>query len=144
MYPERQRELLARINAHRRAGRSTDEAEATMMIATATYTDPERLDAERSLLDRAPTVVGLSGLLPTNGSYATVDVGGASVIVTRDRDGRVCAMFNVCRHRGAEITVGCGETARLACPYHGWTYHLDGTSAARRRAEYLTERPPKR
>jgi len=141
MYAERQRELLARINAHRRAGRSTDEAEMPMTVATATYTDSEPFDAERRLLDRAPTVVGLSGLLPTNGSYATVDVGGASVIVTRDLDGRVCAMFNVCRHRGAEITVGCSEAARLACPYHGWTYHLDGTSAARRRAEYFDGTP---
>ena len=141
MHAERQGELLARINAHRRAGRATDEADATMRVATATYTDPGRLATERSLLDRAPTIVGLSGLLPTNGSYATVDVGGASVIVTRCRDGRVSAMFNVCRHRGSEITVGCGETARLTCPYHGWTYHLDGTSAARRRPEYFDGTP---
>ncbi len=141
MRPERQRELLARVNAHRRAGRSTDEAEATMTVPTATYTDPDRLAAERRLLSSAPTVVGLSGLLPTNRSYATVDVGGSSVIVTRNSDGHVSAMFNVCRHRGSEITSGCGEAARLACPYHGWTYHLDGTSAARRRDEYFDGAP---
>ncbi len=141
MRPEQQRELLARVNAHRRAGRATDEAEATMPVSTATYTDPDRLAAERRVLSSAPTVVGLSGLLPTNRSYATVDVGGSSVIVTRNSDGHVSAMFNVCRHRGSEITSGCGEAARLACPYHGWTYHLDGTSAARRRDEYFDGAP---
>ena len=49
MYAERQRALLARIHAHRRAGRSTDEAEMPMTVAIATYTD--RLDAELELVD---------------------------------------------------------------------------------------------
>ena len=82
-------------------------------------------------------MVGLSGLLPEKGSYATVDVGGRSVILTRDEQGQAAAMLNVCRHRGAEITNGCGKASVLQCPYHGWTYRLDGTGAARRRADHF-------
>ena len=131
--------LLDRIQAHRTAGRSTDEAAATMQLPTAAYTDPDRLAAERDLLHRRATVVGLSGLLPGPNTWATVQVGDRSVIVTRDTAGEVHAMLNVCRHRGAELTAGCGEGAILRCPYHGWTYHLDGRTAARRRSEYFVD-----
>jgi Rieske 2Fe-2S family protein len=66
---------------------------------------------------------------------AVVDVVGESVLVTRDRDGRLHAAYNVCRHRGAQLVpVVPGEepppacSARsLRCPYHSWTYALDGS-----------------
>ncbi len=99
------------------------------------------------MLATTPTVAGLSGLVPTVGSYATVEIGGRSVIVTRGAPtaaaprGVVSAMLNVCRHRGAELTNGCGEASMLTCPYHGWTYRLDGTAAARRRPEHFADLP---
>jgi phenylpropionate dioxygenase-like ring-hydroxylating dioxygenase large terminal subunit len=133
--------LIDRINAHRSAGRGTDMADASWQVPVSTYTDPERFDAERRLLRTLPTVVGLSGLVPEPNSYATVGVGDVSVIVTRGPDGEVAAMLNVCRHRGAQVTEGCGRAARLACPYHGWTYQVDGAPAARRRDEYFTDQP---
>ena len=49
------------------------------------------------------------------------------IVVTRDRDGELRAFLNVCRHRGAVLTDGCGERATLQCHYHAWTYELDGT-----------------
>ena len=65
----------------------------------------------------------------------TVDVVGESVLVTRDQDGRLHASYNVCRHRGAQVRpldagsedagVACSVSA-LRCPYHSWTYGLDG------------------
>lgn len=133
--------LIERIQAHQRTGRGTDTAPASYRLPTSTYTSCERLAAERRLLRRAPTVAGLSGLVPEPGSYATVAIGDVSVILTRTGNGQVAAMLNVCRHRGAELTAGCGRAARLSCPYHGWTYHLDGTSAARRRNEYFDDVP---
>ena len=134
--------LLDRIQAHRAAGRATDEAPATMQLATTAYTDPHRFAAERQLLHQRPALVGLSGLVPGPNTWATVDVGDRSVIVTRGADGEVAAMLNVCRHRGAEVTTGCGSGPTLMCPYHGWTYHLDGSSAARRRSEYFVDVDP--
>jgi phenylpropionate dioxygenase-like ring-hydroxylating dioxygenase large terminal subunit len=132
-----QQALIDRIAVHRAAGRGTDVAPGVMRVPIAAYTDPDRLTRERRLIGDAPAVVGLSGLVPAPRSYATVDVGDSSVIVTRDDDGEVRAMLNVCRHRGAEVTHGCGTAARLACPYHGWVYGLDGRGISRRRGEHF-------
>ncbi len=137
MTPERQQALIDRINRHRESPRSTDAMPTAMRVPTAVYTDPERLRAERDLLATTPNLVGLSGLLPETNTYATVDVADRSVLLTRDDDGVVSAMLNVCAHRGAEVATGCGAAARLTCPYHGWTYRLDGQLSARRRREYF-------
>jgi phenylpropionate dioxygenase-like ring-hydroxylating dioxygenase large terminal subunit len=54
-------------------------------------------------------------------------LGGESVLVTRTADGEIAAMLNVCRHRGARmIDDRCGTLKRVVCPYHQWTYDLDG------------------
>lgn len=134
--------LLDRINAHRIAGRGTDTADGAWQQHVSAYTCPDRLATERELLTSVPTVVGLSGLLPEPGSVATTMLGDAPVVLTRDTDGEVAAMLNVCRHRGAEVATGCGSTALLTCPYHGWTYRLDGSLAARRRPEHFGELEP--
>jgi phenylpropionate dioxygenase-like ring-hydroxylating dioxygenase large terminal subunit len=141
MDPQTQTALIDRIQAHRAAGRGTDTAPASMLLPTSAYTDAERFDRERQLLAATPGVAGLSGLLPGPNTHATVEIGDRSVIVTRDSDGDIHAMLNVCRHRGAEVTHGCGQGARLRCPYHGWTYELDGTSAARRGEDHFDDRP---
>jgi phenylpropionate dioxygenase-like ring-hydroxylating dioxygenase large terminal subunit len=132
-----QQALIDRIVTHQAAGRGTDVAEAVLHVPITAYTDPDRLEHERRLIGGAPAVVGLSGLVPRPRSFATVDIGEHSVIVTRDDDGAVHAMLNVCRHRGAEVANGCGAAARLVCPYHGWAYGLDGSGISRRRAEHF-------
>jgi phenylpropionate dioxygenase-like ring-hydroxylating dioxygenase large terminal subunit len=136
-----QQALIDRIDAHRAAGRGTDVADSVMRVPTTAYTDPDRAERERRLIGDAPAIVGLSGLVPEPRSYATVDIGDHSVVVTRDDDGLVHAMLNVCRHRGAEVTAGCGSAARLTCPYHGWVYALDGSGVSRRRAEHFDGEP---
>ncbi|MDJ0767149.1 MAG: aromatic ring-hydroxylating dioxygenase subunit alpha [Ilumatobacter sp.] len=133
--------LIERIQAHRTAGRGTDTAPTSMLLPTTAYTERERFDRERRLLVTTPTIVGLSGLLPEPNTHATVEIGDRSVIVTRDTGGDVHAMLNVCRHRGAEVAHGCGAAARLRCPYHGWTYELDGALAARRGDQHFDDRP---
>lgn len=139
MQLERQQELIGRISAHRQASRSTDTAPSSMRVPVNVFTDPQRLDDERQLLTVAPNLVGLSGLLPEPNTHATVDIAGRSILLTRDQEGDVAAMLNVCAHRGARIASSCGEGARLTCPYHGWTYHLDGRLAARRRSEFFVD-----
>lgn len=70
--------------------------------------------------------------LASPGSFRTVDVGRENVIVIRGRDEALRAFLNVCRHRGARLcTQPAGEVRRtLQCPYHAWTYGLDGTLTA--------------
>jgi Rieske 2Fe-2S family protein len=61
------------------------------------------------------------------GNYLTVQIGDYPVVVVRDRDSTLHAFHNTCRHRGSRIcSAERGTAARLVCPYHQWTYHLDG------------------
>jgi Rieske 2Fe-2S family protein len=60
-------------------------------------------------------------------AFTVVDVAGESVILLRDEEGGVRAFFNVCRHRGARLCDGLGRLPRaIRCPYHAWSYGLDG------------------
>lgn len=135
--PAQDRKLLDRIQAHQLAGRGTDVADGPRVQPVSHYVGTGHLVEERSMMASTPTVAGLSGLIPEEGSFATVEVGGRSVIITRAEGGDVAAMLNVCRHRGAEVASGRGQATLLRCPYHGWTYRLDGTGAARRRTAYF-------
>ena len=64
-------------------------------------------------------------------AFRVVDVVGESVILVRDRDGTLRAFLNACRHRGARLCDGSGPAGRrLVCPYHAWSYRLDGSLAA--------------
>jgi phenylpropionate dioxygenase-like ring-hydroxylating dioxygenase large terminal subunit len=90
------------------------------------YTDPEILRREQEQIFRSAwQYVGHTGQLASPGYFAT-RVGRTPVVVTRDRDGVLRGFVNVCRHRG--FTVAEGEQSRetLQCPYHAWTYGLDG------------------
>lgn len=67
------------------------------------------------------------------GDYLTVQIGEYPVLVVRDRDGKIRAFHNSCRHRGARICAEVrGNAPRLVCPYHQWTYRLDGELMAPR------------
>lgn len=65
--------------------------------------------------------------LRETGSFVTADIVGEPVIVVRDKDGKIAAFSNVCRHRGAQLLNGCGVAKAIVCPYHTWAYNLDGT-----------------
>jgi len=78
-----------------------------------------------------PLCVGLSGLIPHPGSFATHDLSGLPIILTRGDDGRARAFLNVCRHRGARVAEACGTTRAFTCPYHAWSYNLDGRLVGR-------------
>ncbi len=92
------------------------------------YTDPDfyKLDLEH-IWYREWVFVGHDCELPKAGSYITVQIGDYPVIVVRDSQGGIRAFHNTCRHRGSRIcTAEKGTAARLVCPYHQWTYDLDG------------------
>ena len=78
------------------------------------------------------TCVGREGDLEGTGAQRAVKVGAAGVLLVRGTDGRVRAFANTCRHRGHEL-LGVGEQATrrtVLCPYHAWTYDLDGSLRA--------------
>ena len=88
-----------------------------------------RRERERIFL-HAWQLVGRSEELPAPGDYRCTETAGGSVIVLRDDAGEVRAFANTCRHRGARLLDGAGKCARIVCPYHGWTYALDGSLRA--------------
>lgn len=66
--------------------------------------------------------------VPAPGDYMTFELGPDSIMVLRDRDGALRAYHNVCRHRAARLVEGQGHCGNsITCPYHGWTYNLDGS-----------------
>ena len=78
------------------------------------------------MLLASPQLVGYVSELPRPGTYCTKTVMGRSILLTRAADGAVRAFDNVCLHRQSRIADGCGAARRLACPYHSWTYDLNG------------------
>lgn len=80
-----------------------------------------------TLFAREWLFAGLTCEIPTRGSYFTFNVGTNPVLVIRDQNGGVRAFHNVCRHRGSRLcTQERGKVAKLVCPYHNWTYEVDG------------------
>lgn len=72
--------------------------------------------------------VGPSCEIPKTGNYVTLEIGEYSVIVVRGADKEIRAVHNSCRHRGARIcSAARGSAPKLVCPYHQWTYELDGS-----------------
>jgi len=94
------------------------------------YCDPELLSREfERIFARQWLLAGREAQLAEPGDYLTQRIGSESVLVVRGRDGALRAFYNVCRHRGSELCAA--EAGRfdqaIRCPYHAWTYGLDGT-----------------
>jgi len=97
------------------------------------YVDDDVFDWElRHVFERAWVCVGRASELSVPGAQRAEQVGRSSVMLVRDRDGELRAFANICRHRGHEL-LACGEsTVRgvVQCPYHAWSYELDGSLRA--------------
>ena len=91
------------------------------------YTDTQVLAAETSgLLRQSWLGVGRADEWRDPGDYSTFELAGAPLIMLRDDDRGLRAFANTCRHRGTRLLDGSGNAARIRCPFHGWTYGLDG------------------
>ena len=105
----------------------TDLGQVVWREPTANYICEARLALE---LERAfrPSATPFcpSAALAKPGSYVARIAAGVPLLVVRGADGVVRAFRNACRHRGAEVSRGCGEAKAFTCPYHAWTYGLDG------------------
>jgi choline monooxygenase len=92
------------------------------------YVDPRIFELERStVFARSWQAVGRVDQLREPGRYITGELAGERILVIRGNDEVLHGFFNVCRHHAAAvITKAEGRTETLRCPYHGWTYNLDG------------------
>ncbi|HEY7380533.1 MAG TPA: aromatic ring-hydroxylating dioxygenase subunit alpha [Gaiella sp.] len=100
------------------------------------YVDPSVLVLEReSIFGRTWQYVARSDQVAHPGSFVAARAGHVPVVVVRGRDERLRAFVNVCRHRGSLVCEGEGRRESLQCPYHAWTYDLDGSLRAAPRSD---------
>ncbi|WP_407048068.1 aromatic ring-hydroxylating dioxygenase subunit alpha [Methyloraptor flagellatus] len=113
------RELLANVSV---------PFEAARAMPPRVYTSEEFLKSElETVFSRDWVCVGRASALGKPGDYLTYELAGEPIIVLRDTSGQLRAMSNVCRHRMSTMLEGCGNKRSIVCPYHGWTYNLDGS-----------------
>jgi choline monooxygenase len=101
--------------------------EAGHSLPAAWYAEPAQLAREQErIFRRSWQYAGRAEQVAAPGSYLTAQAGPVPLAVVRDRDGVLRALVNVCRHRGHPVLDGAGTCSSLQCPYHAWTYDLDG------------------
>ena len=109
-----------------RAGYDADPARSYSLNKTA-YTEARWAEIDRdAIFRRSWQWVCHIEKLREPGSYVVVDIAGQPVAVLRDREGVLRAFYNACKHRAHELLSGEGQVSRIMCPYHAWTYRLDG------------------
>ncbi len=115
----RRQALLARLAQRRRDG----------PLAGDFYCGAEAFEADLDLIwYREWLFAGHDGELASPGDYLTLQVGAYPILIIRGNDGEVRAFHNTCRHRGSRLcSAAHGHSPRIVCPYHAWTYRLDGS-----------------
>lgn len=127
--PNRSQTVATAIDPARVAGARRPLSRATTLPPEA-FTSPEIYEQEfDTIFLREWICAGRADQIPQPGDYFTLDLLGDKLVVVRDSDGAIRVLSRVCRHRAAEIVRGAGNTRSFRCPYHAWTYRLDGTLA---------------
>ena len=82
----------------------------------------------KNIFSKQWVFVGHISRIPNHGDYFLFNIAKESIIIVRDKDNLIHAHYNVCRHRGSQICLeNEGNSKALICPYHAWTYNLDGS-----------------
>ncbi len=116
------RRMIANILAD-----TTDLGSSTFVGDGSVFTDHGRFELEQEVLfRRTPQVIAWAGDVSEPGDIIARQVAGVPVLVTRHQDGELYAFLNACSHRGMMLCDGASNGRRLTCPYHGWTYDLQG------------------
>ena len=122
--------------------RGTPQQGAPAQLEVGRYLEPQRLEAELALMRRGPVILGHASELPRSGRLALERL-GLPLLLSRDAAGAVHGHYNVCRHRGMRLVeAGPAEPCRnFVCPYHGWTYALDGSLSGLPHREMFEQLP---
>ena len=114
----------------RAAGNSAGPSATSRRVPVGVYTDQARFEQERELLFRKqPVIIAHESQIPEPGDAIVFDWLGLPLLTVRDKNGDIGTFMNVCRHRGMRLVQDEGQTClrSMVCPYHQWTYGLDGT-----------------
>ena len=111
---------------------TTADAGGIMRVPMSDFTCPQLFAQEQDVFFRnTPLCMGLSSALPGPNTYWSDNATGVPILMVRDSEGRFRAYANVCRHRGGRIVPeGRGSKDRFTCPFHAWTYGIDGSLLA--------------
>jgi phenylpropionate dioxygenase-like ring-hydroxylating dioxygenase large terminal subunit len=102
--------------------------EQARAMPASVYTSQEFLAQElEHIFSREWFCAGRASSLSKPGDYMTLELAGQPVMVIRDHDGTLRAQSNVCLHRMSTLLTGSGNTKAIVCPYHAWSYNLDGS-----------------
>lgn len=116
--------LLEILNSLEPSAREVDEA---ISLPPACYTSEEWFEFERrAVFDREWVCLGHASLIPKPGDYYSITMNDDPLLVLRAKDGSVRVMSAVCQHRGHVLGDARGNTDTFTCPFHGWSYDLDG------------------
>jgi Rieske 2Fe-2S family protein len=126
--PALPRSVVVNQQAIERAYELLSRHEADWSLEQPFYLDPQIFDLEMALFfKRRWLFAAMACEIPHAGAWLRVDIGRDSVILVRRKDGGIGAFHNTCRHRGSRICLEeRGSASRLVCPYHQWTYDLNG------------------
>ena len=106
---------------------SVGPVDEARLLPPVLYTSPEFYEFERrAIFQRDWLCVGRTDQLAEPGDFRSISIAGEPLIAVRDSDGELRVISAVCRHRGMVIVEGSGNCRRFTCPYHHWTYGLDG------------------
>ena len=105
-----------------------DPLDHAWTIPSPWYFDPQVAALEQQgVFGKMWQMAGRADQVRSNGSFFTADVAGEPIVVARGEDGQLRAFYNVCRHHAAAVvTEAQGLAKQFRCPYHGWTYGIDG------------------
>ena len=128
--------------AARTAGEAAGPAACTRRIPVTAYIDQAQFEREHErLFLQRPLIVGHASQIPLAGDALVYDWLGLPLMTVRDKAGEIGTFMNVCRHRGMRLVQEQGQTSlrSLVCPYHQWTYGLDGALRNIPRSESFTD-----
>ena len=125
------------------SGHHPDPSQSLSLSAEA-YTDPRWHQVDlQEIISKTWQWVCHAEKLRNPGSFVTVEIAGKPIAIVRDREGTLRAFYNVCKHRAHRLLSGEGNAAKIMCPYHAWTYRLDGTLLRAPHTENLKDFDPK-
>lgn len=123
------------VHAFRERRLNADPARSYTLSARY-YTSPEIFEREReAVFFRSWIYAGHAEDLREPGSYITTMVLDQNILIARGKDMTLRAFYNVCSHRAHELLKGAGRAKVITCPYHAWSYHLDGRLRTARGSE---------